>query len=91
MKTIRISAEAIIIEEGRLLTVKNHDAVSDCYTLPDGGQQYGETHSIASAWKKSGQQLRSVGFASSETTSPSLMSSPRKMMPTRGSSSSSAP
>jgi 8-oxo-dGTP diphosphatase len=43
MKTVRISAKAIIIEDGRLLVVRNRDAEGDWYMLPGGGQEYGET------------------------------------------------
>lgn len=43
MKAIRNSAKAIIIENGYLLTVKNVDSEGDCYLLPGGGQNLGET------------------------------------------------
>ena len=43
MKTARISAKAIIIEQDRLLVLRLRDAEGDWYCLPGGGQEYGET------------------------------------------------
>lgn len=43
MKTVRISAKAIIIEKSRLLVLRLRDAEGDWYCLPGGGQEYGET------------------------------------------------
>jgi 8-oxo-dGTP pyrophosphatase MutT (NUDIX family) len=43
MKTVRISAKAIIITNGRLLVIRNRDTEGDWYMLPGGGQEYGET------------------------------------------------
>jgi 8-oxo-dGTP diphosphatase len=40
---VRISAKAIIIQEGRLLVLKNRDSAGEWYTLPGGGQEHGET------------------------------------------------
>jgi 8-oxo-dGTP diphosphatase len=42
-KGIRNSAKALIIDEGRLLAIKQLDDEGDWYTLPGGGQHPGET------------------------------------------------
>ena len=43
MSRVRISVKAIIIQDGRLLVIKNRDSSGDWYTLPGGGQEHGET------------------------------------------------
>ncbi len=43
MKTVRISAKAIIIEDGKLLLIANRDHQGEWFMLPGGGQEYGET------------------------------------------------
>ena len=43
MSLIRNSAKAIIIQNGRLLAIKNRDPEGDWYILPGGGQNHGET------------------------------------------------
>jgi 8-oxo-dGTP diphosphatase len=43
VRPIRNSAKAIIIEDGRLLTIKNQDDEGFYYILPGGGQHPGET------------------------------------------------
>jgi 8-oxo-dGTP diphosphatase len=43
MSQVRISAKAIIIQDGRLLVIRNRDSSGDWYTLPGGGQEHGET------------------------------------------------
>jgi ADP-ribose pyrophosphatase YjhB (NUDIX family) len=43
MSKVRLSAKAIIIQDGRLLVVRNRDSSGDWYTLPGGGQEHGET------------------------------------------------
>lgn len=43
MKTVRISAKAIIIEDGRLLLIANRDPQGEWFMLPGGGQEHGET------------------------------------------------
>jgi 8-oxo-dGTP diphosphatase len=40
---IRISAKAIIIQDGRLLAIQKQDPAGDYYILPGGGQNPGET------------------------------------------------
>ena len=40
---IRTAARALIIEEGKLLTIKMRDPSGIFYILPGGGQQHGET------------------------------------------------
>ena len=40
---MRLSAKAIIIRDGRLLVLRNRDAIGDWYMLPGGGQKHGET------------------------------------------------
>lgn len=42
-KAIRNSAKAVIIRQGKLLTIKNHSQGVDWYILPGGGQNHGET------------------------------------------------
>ena len=41
--SIRNSAKAIVIREGKLLVIKNRDAEGDWYILPGGGQHHNET------------------------------------------------
>lgn len=43
MKPIRNSAKAIIIHEDRILLIQNTDENGYWYTLPGGGQGFGET------------------------------------------------
>ena len=43
MKIVRTAARAIIIHEGKLLTIKMHDKNGLFYILPGGGQRHGET------------------------------------------------
>jgi 8-oxo-dGTP diphosphatase len=43
VKPIRNSAKAIVIEDERLLTIKNQDDEGYFYILPGGGQHHGET------------------------------------------------
>ncbi|MDD5091126.1 MAG: NUDIX domain-containing protein [Candidatus Wallbacteria bacterium] len=43
MKTVRNSAKAIIIEDGKILCVKFQDRDGFWYILPGGGQNHGET------------------------------------------------
>ncbi|NPV79090.1 MAG: NUDIX domain-containing protein [Firmicutes bacterium] len=43
MKNIRVSAKAVIIQDGRLLVTKNVDQFGTFYLLPGGGQLPGET------------------------------------------------
>ena len=43
MKTVRISAKAIIIRDGKLLAIKNVSGGESWYILPGGGQNHGET------------------------------------------------
>lgn len=40
---VRVSAKAVIIENNRLLCNKHETGTSIYYTLPGGGQEYGET------------------------------------------------
>ena len=40
---IRVSAKAIIIQDGRLLAIQKRDPAGDYYILPGGGQNPGET------------------------------------------------
>lgn len=40
---VRCAAKAIIIENGKLLTIKKKDAEGFFYILPGGGQDHGET------------------------------------------------
>lgn len=47
MATIRVSAKAIIIRNGRLLATKNVDDKGVFYVLPGGGQQPGEPLPVA--------------------------------------------
>ena len=47
MNKVRISAKAIIVQDGRLLVLRNRDAVGDWYSLPGGGQEHGETLTAA--------------------------------------------
>jgi hypothetical protein len=37
MSRVRLSAKAIIIQDGRLLIVRNRDSSGDWYMLPGGG------------------------------------------------------
>lgn len=41
--SIRNSAKAIIINDGKILAIKNHTHGEDWYILPGGGQNHGET------------------------------------------------
>ncbi len=43
MNQVRNSAKAIIIQNGKLLTIKYIDAEGEWFTLPGGGQEVGET------------------------------------------------
>jgi 8-oxo-dGTP diphosphatase len=43
MKDVRISVKALIIQDGKLLTIHKHGEETDFYALPGGGQQVGET------------------------------------------------
>ena len=43
MRSIRNSAKALIIHDGRLLCTRNEDARGIFYLLPGGGQEPGET------------------------------------------------
>jgi 8-oxo-dGTP diphosphatase len=43
VRPIRNSGKAIIVEDGRLLTIKNQDDEGFFYILPGGGQHPGET------------------------------------------------
>ena len=43
MPNIRLSIKAVIIENDRLLVLKNRDDDGDWYMLPGGGQEHGET------------------------------------------------
>ncbi|MBN2170146.1 MAG: NUDIX domain-containing protein [Candidatus Krumholzibacteriota bacterium] len=40
---VRVSAKAVIIEDGRILLTRNRDDQGDWYLLPGGGQRHGET------------------------------------------------
>jgi len=40
---VRVSAKAVIIEDGRILLTRHRDAEGDWYLLPGGGQRHGET------------------------------------------------
>lgn len=39
---IRNSAKAIVVKEGKLLTIKMHENGGTYYILPGGGQEHGE-------------------------------------------------
>lgn len=43
MRFIRTAARALIIHEGKLLTIKMRDKTGIFYILPGGGQRHGET------------------------------------------------
>jgi len=43
MRPIRTAARALIIHEGKLLTIKMRDGSGIFYILPGGGQRHGET------------------------------------------------
>lgn len=43
VRTIRVSAKAVIILDGRLLVTRNRDEQGDFFLLPGGGQDPGET------------------------------------------------
>ena len=43
IEPVRVSAKALIIEDGRLLCVHKRDDTEDYFTLPGGGQEPGET------------------------------------------------
>jgi ADP-ribose pyrophosphatase YjhB (NUDIX family) len=43
MKPIRVSAKAVIIEDGRILLLSHEDRDGEWYSLPGGGQENGET------------------------------------------------
>jgi 8-oxo-dGTP diphosphatase len=43
VKSIRIAAKAIVVQDGRLLTIKCRDRDGTYYLLPGGGQEFGET------------------------------------------------
>jgi 8-oxo-dGTP diphosphatase len=40
---VRVSAKAIVVQDGRILLIRNLDAYGDWYCLPGGGQAHGET------------------------------------------------
>jgi 8-oxo-dGTP diphosphatase len=40
---VRVSAKAIVVQDGRILLIRNRDADGDWYCLPGGGQAHGET------------------------------------------------
>lgn len=40
---IRNSAKAVIVQNGKLLVIRNHSGGKDWYLLPGGGQRHGET------------------------------------------------
>jgi ADP-ribose pyrophosphatase YjhB (NUDIX family) len=42
MKPVRVAAKAVIVEDGKLLAVRNADAEGFWYILPGGGQEPGE-------------------------------------------------
>lgn len=46
-KVVRTSAKAVIIQNGKLLAIKNHSLGTDWYILPGGGQNHGEALSDA--------------------------------------------
>ena len=41
-RTVRTSAKALVIKDGRMLAIKVHDSDGDFYIMPGGGQQAGE-------------------------------------------------
>jgi 8-oxo-dGTP diphosphatase len=43
IEPVRVSAKALIIEDGRVLCVHKRDGTDDYFTLPGGGQEPGET------------------------------------------------
>jgi 8-oxo-dGTP diphosphatase len=43
MCKVRLSVKAIIVEDGRLLVLKNRDQDGEWYMLPGGGQEAGES------------------------------------------------
>lgn len=43
MPSVRTSAKAIIIRDGKLLVTRNRDADGDWFLLPGGGQNHGES------------------------------------------------
>ncbi|HEY8563271.1 MAG TPA: NUDIX domain-containing protein [Pyrinomonadaceae bacterium] len=47
MASIRVSAKAVIIKEGKILLLKHEDEQGDWYSLPGGGQNHGEKLSEA--------------------------------------------
>jgi 8-oxo-dGTP diphosphatase len=47
MKPIRVAAKAVIIQDGKLLAVKNVDREGFWYILPGGGQEAGEPLPVA--------------------------------------------
>lgn len=49
-RQVRVSAKAIVVQDGRVLLVRNHDADGDWYCLPGGGQAHGEA--LADALKR---------------------------------------
>ena len=51
MSKVRVGTKAIIVRDGRLLVLRNRDAVGDWYSLPGGGQEYGETLPAALNWE----------------------------------------
>jgi ADP-ribose pyrophosphatase YjhB (NUDIX family) len=38
-----VSAKAIVVQDGRILLVRNHDSDGEWYCLPGGGQAHGES------------------------------------------------
>ena len=41
-RQVRVSAKAIVVQDGRILLVRNRDADGEWYCLPGGGQAHGE-------------------------------------------------
>ena len=41
--SVRISAKAVVVVDGRILLLKHRDADGNWYSLPGGGQRHGET------------------------------------------------
>ena len=41
-RNVRVSAKAIVVQDGRILLVRNHDAQGVWFCLPGGGQAHGE-------------------------------------------------
>ena len=41
--SVRISAKAVVVVDGRILLLRHRDAGGEWYSLPGGGQKHGET------------------------------------------------